>query len=147
MSTAAKRSKPTFWQSLNFRNWRISTKLVLTLLTLSLIPLAVGLAINTQESADTLTQQTRVNLSRLAFSTAQRIEQFLVDNHNFVRLVASDPTVVNFISNPDGTDKQTLQQGLGQKVKALIAADVVTVVDPKTGQPTPANVIDLAGFY
>ncbi len=137
MSNVSKRTTPTFWQSLNFRNWRISTKLILTLLTLSLIPLAVGLAINTQESANTLTQQTRVNLSRLAFSTAQRIEQFLVDNHNFVRLVASDPIVINFLSNPDGTDKQTLQQGLASKVKDLIAAD----------QVGGKNVIDLAGFY
>ncbi len=73
MSNVSKRTTPTFWQSLNFRNWRISTKLILTLLTLSLIPLAVGLAINTQESANTLTQQTRVNLSRLAFSTSWTI--------------------------------------------------------------------------
>jgi HAMP domain-containing protein len=147
MMTTASNRNPTFWQSLSFRNWRISTKLILTLLTLSLIPLAVGLAINTQESADTLTQQTRINLSRLAFSTAQRIEQFLVDNHNFVRLVASDPIVINFLSNPDGTDKQTLQQGLASKIKDLIAADVVTIVDPATGQASPKNVIDLAGFY
>jgi len=124
--------KRSFWERLSFRNWRILPKLLVVLLILSLIPLIVTVVINTETSAGAITEQTRISLSRLAYSTAQRIEQFLVDNHYFIRMAAADPDVVAFLSAESEEERVALQGDVDGVVANLLQSD-------------PA--IDLVGFY
>ena len=153
-----------FWQRLLFRNWKISVKLVVTMLILSLIPLILSTVISTRTSsralseqtdlsadalseltnlssealteqtdisADALTQQNRIALSRLSFSTAQRIEQLLIDNHNFIRMAASDQRAIDYaIADPE--DRPELQAGMDSVVTTVLSSN-----------PT----LDLIGFY
>ncbi len=122
----------TFWKKLYFGNWSIRAKLLVVMLTLSLGPLLTAVWINTGSSARAITQQTQISLSRLAYSTAQRIEQFLIDNHNFIRMAASEPEVVAFLSAETEEEQVQLQSGVDSVVANLLSSD-------------PA--IDLVGFY
>ncbi|RLC92551.1 MAG: hypothetical protein DRI77_12875 [Chloroflexi bacterium] len=115
-----------------FGHWNIRVKLLVVMLILSLVPLVAAVWINTTSSAEVITQQTRISLSRLAYSTAQRIEQFLIDNHNFIRMAASEPEVVSFLSATAQDEQVRLQGGVDNVVANLISSD-------------PA--IDLVGFY
>ncbi|HEY73943.1 MAG: hypothetical protein DRJ03_06570 [Chloroflexi bacterium] len=127
-----KKQSPTFWSKLGFNNWSIRFKLLVVMLILSLVPLIAAVWISTTSSAEAITQQTRISLSRLAYSTAQRIEQFLIDNHNFIRMAAGAPEVVAFLSAPTEEEQSQLQNGVDGVVANLLSSD-------------PA--IDLVGFY
>jgi len=127
-----KKQSLTFWKKLSFNNWNIRAKLLVVMLILSLVPLAAAVWISTTSSADAITQQTRISLSRLAYSTAQRIEQFLIDNHNFIRMAASEPEVITFLSASTEEEQIQFQSGVDGVVANLLSSD-------------PA--IDLVGFY
>jgi C4-dicarboxylate-specific signal transduction histidine kinase len=124
--------RTSFWRLFNFRDWRISTKILVLTLMLSLIPLILATGLSIQSSTGALTQQTRINLSRLSFSTAQRIEQFLLDNHNFIRMAASTPAVIKFLSASTEAERADLQEGVDTVVANVLSSN-------------PA--IDLVGFY
>lgn len=115
-----------------FRNWSILSKLLTVMLILSLIPLLAAMTISINASAEAIKVQTGISLSRLAFSTAQRIEQFLVDNHNFIRMAANDPDVITFLSALTAEAQAELQSNVDGVVANLLSSD-------------PA--IDLVGFY
>ncbi len=118
-------------RALDFRHWAISRKLLVVMVALSLIPLIVATTINTTTSASAINEQTRAILSRFAFSTAQRSEQFLVDNHNFLRMAARDPDVIDYLEAAPQT-APALKPGLDRTVNDILASD-------------PA--LDLVGFY
>lgn len=84
----------TFWQKLKFRNWRIFVKFVVVLLLLSVVPLLLVTYLGSEEAKRDLTRQAEVNISRLANSTAKRIEQLLSDNHNVIGMLAPSVTIM-----------------------------------------------------
>jgi len=127
-----KKESPTLRQKLGFRNWRLLTKLLVIMLTVSLIPLLAAVWVSTEASANAITQQTRISLSRLAFSTAQRIEQFLIDNHYVIRMAASEPEVAAFLNASTEEEQAALQDGVAGVVTNLLDSDPF---------------IDLVGFY
>jgi len=85
-------------KKLNFRHWRISVKLLVVMLLLTLIPLAVGTYISTQTGGDLLEHESKINLERLAFSTAQRIQQLLADNHQFIHFTSKNRDVISYLN-------------------------------------------------
>ncbi len=142
------------WDRLRFTNWRIPTKLAIVMLAISLIPLLITATISSNTSARAINQQTRISLSRLAFSTAERIEQFLVDNHNFIRMAASEPEVIQFLTTlqeegPDLPSDSTKDQVLAflnavkERHPELQAGIDSVVANLLTSDPA----IDLVGFY
>jgi len=122
----------TISSHLSWRNWPIRVKLLAVMLVVSLLPLLIAMWLSLTSSANALNQQTRISLSRLAYSTAQRIEQFLVDNHNFIRMAASDARVIEFLSTPIPEERTKLKGGVENVVANLLSSD-------------PA--LDLVGFY
>ncbi|MBN1953624.1 MAG: GAF domain-containing protein [Anaerolineae bacterium] len=116
----------------DLRHWRIATKLLVFMLLLSLVPLVISTMLSSRTSSDIIIKQTRISLSRLAISTAERIEQFLIDNHYVIRMAASDPNVIAFLSAATEEEQAGQQATIDTVVANLLAAD-------------PA--LDLVGFY
>ena len=77
----------------SFRNWRISRKLLVVMLAISLVPLLLAAWIISASSVGALTQQTRDNMARLGNSVALHISSVLSNSQGFLRIVASDPQV------------------------------------------------------
>lgn len=131
MATNTSRPRTPF-QRLRFSNWRISLKLLFFMLLISLVPLLLAILITTQSSSEEITRQTKVSLSRLAFSTAQRIEQFLKDNHYFISMISKDPAVIALLKAQTKEEREALKPGVKAVIDNLLASN-------------PA--IDLVGFY
>lgn len=148
------KKKMEIWDRLRFTNWRIPTKLAVVMLAISLIPLLVTAAINSNTSARAINQQTRISLSRLAFSTAERIEQFLVDNHNFIRMAASEPEVIQFLTTLREEDPGLPNDSTKEQVLAFLNAvkerhpELQAGVDGVVANLLSSDpAIDLVGFY
>lgn len=80
-------------EKLSFRNWRISRKLLVVMLAISLAPLLLAAWIISASSVGALTQQTQDNMARLGNSVALHISSVLSNSQGFLRIVASDPQV------------------------------------------------------
>lgn len=80
-------------EKLSFRNWRISRKLLVVMLAISLVPLLLAAWIISASSVDALTQQMQDNMARLGNSVALHISSVLSNSQGFLRIVASDPQV------------------------------------------------------
>jgi len=119
---------------LTFRNWQISTKLLVVTLRLSILPLLVAIAITNRASSNALTDQTRLSLSRLAYSVAQRITQSLVDKEGLLLLAAGDPAVAELLTGQGQPSAELRTEGQ-RVIKGLLSAskavDVVGIYNPK----------------
>ena len=83
----------TMREKLSFRNWRISRKLLVVMLVISLVPLLLAAWIISASSVGALTQQTQDNMARLGNSVALHISSVLSNSQGFLRIVANDPQV------------------------------------------------------
>ena len=83
----------TMREKLSFRNWRISRKLLVVMLAISLVPLLLAAWIISASSVSALTQQTQDNMARLGNSVALHISSVLSNSQGFLRIVANDPQV------------------------------------------------------
>lgn len=151
----------SFWERLlRIRHWRLTLKLSLVMLIISLIPLLLATAISTNTSSDALaqqaelsaealtqqtgrasemlTQQTRINIARLAYSTAQRIEQFLIDNLLFIKMASNDMRVIRFLSAQTPAAQQAEFDGVLRLINNVIESSL-----PPNGDITT---IDLMGI-
>lgn len=118
-----------FWDNIRFRNWRIFTKLLVVLLTLTLVPIVLVTYIGSRTSAETLTEQELINLERLAYSTAQRINQLLADNHSFIRLAATSNEVNTFLQDWENNEAENSRTLVNQHIEnALTANDTINLV-------------------
>lgn len=122
-------SSQNFWGKVRFRNWRIFTKLLVVLLALTLVPIVLVTYINSKTSAEALTEQELINLERLAYSTAQRINQLLADNHHFIRLAAASNEVDVFLENWQHDEAENSRPLVNQRIEdALNANDTINLV-------------------
>lgn len=118
-----------FWEKIRFRNWRIFTKLLVVLVILTLIPIVLVTYFSSKTSTEALTEQQLVNLERLAYSTAQQINQLLADNHNYIRLAASSNEVKDFLEDWQNVEAESSRPLVNQKIKeALAANDTINLV-------------------
>ena len=92
--------RPGLRERLRFHNWPIATKLLIVSLGLAIIPLLIAIAITGSVSSEALTRQTRISLSRLSYSVAQRITQTLTDKQGLLQVAAGDPTVAELLTAP-----------------------------------------------
>ncbi len=122
-------SSQNFWEKIRFRNWRIFTKLLVVLLLLTLVPIILVTYFSSITSTEALTEQQLINLERLAYSTAQQINQLLADNHNFIRLAASSNQVNEFLEDWQNAEAENSRPLVNQKIEdALTANDTINLV-------------------
>ena len=88
---------PPFRKKFSFRHWRISNKLLVVLLLVSLAPLLAAIGIVVRTSTDALTDETRANISLLGHSVALRFSNLLLDNHNLLQVSASNPAIAAYL--------------------------------------------------
>ncbi len=119
------------WKKLSFRHWRISNKLLVVLLLVSLAPLLAAIGIVVRTSSDALTDETRINISLLGHSVALRFSNLLLDNHNLLEVSASNPAIAAYLRAPAPT-----QPAPPEQVKAAFS---------NLRQANPA--IDVVGIY
>ena len=101
-----------------FRHWRISVKLLVVMLLLALVPLVVVTLTSMRTGGDLLEDEAIINLERLSYSTAQRIEQLLADNNQFINLVARNRDVVDGGGCP-WTDLQRQRYDVDREIKSV----------------------------
>lgn len=77
-----------------FRHWRISSKLLLVMLLLSLAPLLLAAWLINASSVDALTRQAQDSMTRLGNSMAQHISNALGDSQGLLSMAANDPSVL-----------------------------------------------------
>lgn len=124
--------QPGLRDRLRFHNWPIATKLLAASLGLAIIPLLIAIAITGSVSSDALTRQTRISLSRLSYSVAQRITQALTDKQGLLQVAAGDPTVAELLTAPSPEARATLQGDGQQAIQNLLSA---------------SSAIDVVGLY
>lgn len=121
--------KRSFRSRLNFRNWRISTKLLVVMVTLALVPIILVTVISTQTWRDALVYEAQVNLTRLANSTAQRFDQLLIDNQNYIELTAGQGEVISYLTTSDQDRSPDMYAALNQEINLLLNAnDLINLV-------------------
>ena len=117
---------------LRFHNWPIATKFLVVSLGLAIVPLLIAIAITGSVSSDALTRQTRISLSRLSYSVAQRITQTLTDKQGLLQVAAGDPTVAELLTAPSPEARAALQGDGQQAIQNLLSA---------------SSAIDVVGLY
>ena len=101
-------------------------------LGLAIVPLLIAIAITGSVSSDALTRQTRISLSRLSYSVAQRITQSLTDKQGLLQVAAGDPTLAELLTAPNPEARAALQSDGQQAIKNLLLA---------------SSAIDVVGLY
>lgn len=115
---------------LSFRHWRISSKLLVVMLALSLLPLLLAAWIISASSVDALTRQTEENLTRLGNSMALRISNALGDSQGLLSMAANNPAVAAAVSGdePAGAES-TLNAAVANLLQANQRIDTVGIYD------------------
>ncbi|KAB2936010.1 MAG: GAF domain-containing protein [Candidatus Contendobacter sp.] len=125
---------PPFRKKFSFRHWRISNKLLVVLLLVSLAPLLAAIGIVVRTSTDALTDETRANISLLGHSVALRFSNLLLDNHNLLQVSASNPAIAAYLrAAPPATQPtppEPVNAALTNLQQANPAIDVVGIYDP-----------------
>lgn len=121
-------------RKLSFRHWRISNKLLVVLLVVSLAPLLAAIGIVVRTSSDALTDETRANISLLGHSVALRFSNLLLDNHNLLQVAANNPAIAAYLRAPTPTTQPTPPEPVNAAFATLQQAnpaiDVVGVYKP-----------------
>jgi GAF domain-containing protein/HAMP domain-containing protein len=84
-----------------FNTYSLQTKLMLTFLTVTLIPLALLTYWNVQNTRKELTYQTNQSLLNVASQTATTIDTLILTNLDVVRTQAQLPDFVDYLDLPD----------------------------------------------
>ncbi len=125
---------PPFQKRFSFRHWRISNKLLVVLLLVSLAPLLAAIGIIVRTSADALTGETQANISLLGHSVALRFSNLLLDNHNLLHVAASNPAIAAYLRAPipaQPIPSEPVNAALTNLQQANPAIDVVGIYNPE----------------
>ncbi len=115
---------------LSFRHWRISSKLLVVMLLLSLLPLLLAAWIINASSVEALTRQTQEGMTRLGNSMAQHISSALGDNQGLLSMAANDPAVLATLAGgaTPGAES-TLDTAVANLLQANQRIDTVGIYD------------------
>jgi HAMP domain-containing protein len=80
-------------KSFSFRHWRISSKLLVVMVLLSLAPLLLAAWIINASSVEALTRQAQEGMTRLGNSMAQNISNALGNSQGLLSMATNDPNV------------------------------------------------------
>ncbi|MFO1422872.1 MAG: GAF domain-containing protein [Candidatus Competibacteraceae bacterium] len=125
---------PPFQKKFSFRHWRISNKLLVVLLLVSLAPLLAAIGIVVRTSADALTEETQANISLLGHSVALRFSNLLLDNQNLLQVAASNPAIATYLRAPTPAQpvpSEPVNAALTNLQHANPAIDVVGIYNPE----------------
>lgn len=125
---------PPFRKKFSFRHWRISNKLLVVLLLVSLAPLLVAIGIVVRTSTDALTDETQANISLLGHSVALRFSNLLLDNHNLLQVAANNPAIATYLRAPTPAQpipSELVNAALTNLQQANPAIDVVGIYNPQ----------------
>jgi HAMP domain-containing protein len=126
---------PPFRKRFSFRHWRISNKLLVVLLLVSLAPLLAAIGIVVRTSTDALTGETRTNIALLGHSVALRFSNLLLDNHNLLQVAANNPAIAAYLRAPMPATQplppDPVNAALTNLQQANSAIDVVGVYNPE----------------
>lgn len=115
---------------LSFRHWRISNKLLVVMLALSLLPLLLAAWIINASSVDALTRQTEANMTRLGNSMALRISSALADSQGLLSMAANDPAVAAAVTGgPAPGNVDALNTAVANLLQANPRIDTVGIYD------------------
>lgn len=113
-----------------FRHWRISSKLLVVMMLLSLLPLLLAAWIINASSVDALTGQAQNNMTRLGNSIAQHISGALGNSQGLLSMAVNDPELQAGLT---GNARPGAEDALNTAVASLVQAnrhiDVVGIYD------------------
>lgn len=113
-----------------FRHWRISSKLLVVMLALSLLPLLLAAWIINASSVEALTRQTEEGLTRLGNSMALHISNALGNNQGLLSMAANDPAVAAAVTGGAAPGSEsTLNTAVANLVQANERIDTVGIYD------------------
>lgn len=118
----------------SFRHWRISNKLLVVLLLVSLVPLLAAIGIVVRTSTDALTDETQANISLLGHSVALRFSNLLLDNHNLLQVAANNPAIAAYLRAPTPAQPippEPVNAALTNLQQTNPAIDVVGIYNPE----------------
>ncbi len=136
-------------KKIGFRHWKISVKLLVVMLLLILIPMGVGTYISTETGGDLLEHESIVNLERLAYSTAQRIQQLLSDNHEFIHFTSKNRDVISYLNAAEDVplDTQPLYYVIQSMLNSNSFINLASVFDQDGTVVAHSNEIYLGKNY
>lgn len=100
-------SKTSIGHKLSFRNWRISNKLLVVMLLVSLVPLLLAMGIVVRTNSEALTDAKRQAIALLGNSVALRYSNLLLDSRNLLQITASNPAIAAFLEAPPAAASTT----------------------------------------
>jgi len=114
----------------SFRHWRISSKLLVVMMLLSLLPLLLAAWIINASSVEALTRQTQEGMTRLGNSMALHISNALRDSQGLLSMAANDPGVLATLTGgaTPGAES-TLNTAVANLLQANERIDVVGIYD------------------
>jgi HAMP domain-containing protein len=114
----------------SFRHWRISSKLLVVMLLLSLLPLLLAAWIISASSVEALTRQTQEGMTRLGNSMAQHISSALGNSQGLLNMAANDPAVLATLTGgaTPGAES-TLNTAVANLLQANERIDTVGIYD------------------
>jgi HAMP domain-containing protein len=113
-----------------FRHWRISSKLLVVMLLLSLLPLLLAAWIINASSVEALTRQTQEGMTRLGNSMAQHITSALGNNQGLLSMAANDPGVLATLTGePVPGAESALNTAVANLLQANERIDTVGIYD------------------
>ena len=125
---------PAIRPNLSFRHWRISNKLLVVLLLVSLVPLLAAIGIVVRTSSNALTDETRANISLLGHSVALRFSNLLLDNHGLLQVAADNPAIASYLRAPvpatQPAPPKSIDAALANLQQVNPAIDVVGIYNP-----------------
>lgn len=104
---------------INPKNWPIMVKLSVAMLAASLIPAVFITYFNLSSSMATVQKTEYRNLELLASSTADRLDQLMLDNGIAASQLSSDSDVIALLSAPDQASDALRQSVSGWLLRVL----------------------------
>ena len=127
-------SKTSIGHKLSFRNWRISNKLLVVMLLVSLVPLLLAMGIVVRTSSEALTDAKRQAIALLGNSVALRYSNLLLDSRNLLQVTASNPAIAAFLEAPPAAESTTppapVQEAFATLLKTNPQINVVGLYNP-----------------
>ncbi len=96
--------------------WSIGTKLIITFLSLAIIPMSVVAFYNLTQFRNEMTMHSKNELVNLSLSTAASIEQLIIENQRNSAMLAGDPLTRQFMAATD-EDRQKLYPKIKKMLK------------------------------
>ena len=114
----------------SFRHWRISSKLLVVMLLLSLVPLLLAAWIINASSVEALTRQTQEGMTRLGNSMALHISNALGNSQGLLSMAANDPGVLATLTvGATPGAESTLNTAVANLLQANERIDAVGIYD------------------